>query len=65
MKRKDRTPEEKAVDDVLAVAMALAHQMRTDQPYGELQKKFLRATRRLELSSGKTRSVASRKEGKS
>ena len=53
MQRKERTPNEKAVDDVLKFAMALAHNMRTEQPYDELQKKFLRATRRLEKRSGK------------
>jgi hypothetical protein len=38
---------QKAVDDVLTTAMSMAHKMRADQPYDELQKKFLRACNRL------------------
>lgn len=52
MQRKDRTPREKAVDDVLTYAMAMAHQMRAGRPHDELQKKFLRATKRLKKRSG-------------
>ncbi len=48
MKRTERTPLQKAVDDVLTTAMAMAHQMRTKQPYDDLQKKFLRAAARLQ-----------------
>jgi aromatic ring hydroxylase len=48
MKRTERTPLQRAVDDVLSTAMAMAHQMRTKQPYDELQKKFLRACNKLQ-----------------
>lgn len=51
MKRTELTPKQKAVDDVLSFAMAMAHQMETGQPYDELQKRFLRATRRLKRRS--------------
>ena len=53
MQRKDRTPIQKAVDDVIASAMALAHQMRTGKPYDQLKEKFLRVTRKLEKTTGK------------
>lgn len=54
MKRADLTPREKAVDDVLSTAMALAHQMQTKGIYTDsLREKFLRAARRLKKRSVK------------
>ncbi len=55
MKRAERTPIEKAVDEVLSVAMAYANAIRKEigaKEFG-LRVKFLRATRRLERRSGK------------
>ena len=49
----ERTGLDRALGNVVSVSMAMAHQMRTAQPYDNLREKFLRATRRLERVTGK------------
>lgn len=44
---------ERAVDDVMNTAMSLAWRIDHKEPHEELQKKFLRAARRLRRRSGR------------
>jgi hypothetical protein len=55
MKRIERTPLQKAVDDVVSTAMAFcnAHREKQSASLLPLLAKLLRATRRLERRSGK------------